>query len=248
MGQCLLGFHSCCLIKKGIWDFVMFLVSTKNQTWQSETSMASSANCGQLNERESSREAVWGVCWWADNVTWCDCCQAFIASLVNHSELPLVKSPVGCQEPKPSRKPPCYSISWVLMSSLRQGRACRLMFSVPLRGTLMFRPPTRVHLLLSKRQNQMNWVMFEWDYTHTATRAVQGAFQRRHNRFPLSQTRASYKKIHHLISFCAHVFFGEASFDRADIVSWKDTVTSFWQLTGKCFQMLLVDNNSRLEE
>lgn len=233
---------------KGIWDFVMFLVSTKNQTWQSETSMASSANCGQLNERESSREAVWGVCWWADNVTWCDCCQAFIASLVNHSELPLAKSPVGCQEPKPSRKPPCYSISWVLMSSLRQGWACRLMFSVPLRGTLMFRPPTRVHLLLSKRQNQMNWVMFEWDYTHTATRAVQGAFQRRHNRFPLSQTRASYKKIHHLISFCAHVFFGEASFDRADIVSWKDTVTSFWQLTGKCFQMLLVDNNSRLEE
>lgn len=115
---------------KGTWDFAMFLVSTENQTWQSETSMASSANCGQLNERESSREAVWGVCWWADNVTWCDCCQTFIASLVNHSELPLAKSPVGCQEPKPSRKPPCYSISWVLMSSLRQGRACRLMFSL----------------------------------------------------------------------------------------------------------------------
>lgn len=90
--------------------------------------------------------------------------------------------------------------------------------------------------------------MCEWDCAQTATRPVHGAFQRRHNRFPLSQTRTSYKKTPNLISFCARVFFGEASFDKADIVSWMDTVASFWQLTGKCCQILVVGNNSRVEE
>lgn len=114
----LFGRHSLLLLRldrtrwEGVpWVSILWCSWSKNQRWQPETSMASSASCGQLNERESSREAVWGVCWWADNVTWCDCCQTFIARLVNHSELPLAKSPVGCQEPKPSRKPPRYSSS-----------------------------------------------------------------------------------------------------------------------------------------
>lgn len=120
------------------------------------------------------------------------------------------------------------------MSSLRHGRARRLMVSVPLRGTLMFRPPTRVPLL-SKRQTES----CVSGTAQTATRAVQGAFQRSHNRFPLSRARTSYRKIPHLISLCAPVFVGEAPFDKAAIVSWMDAVASSWQLTGTCCQMLV---------
>lgn len=65
------------------------------------------------------------------------------------------------------------------------------------------------------------WVQLSVSGTiQTATRAVQVAFKKRHNCFPFSRAWNSYKKIRHLISFCARVCFGETSFDKADIVTW----------------------------
>lgn len=54
---------------------------------------ASKVKCGQFDDRESSTKVVYGVSWWAKNITCFSCFWTVTASSVNHAAN--VSSPIS---------------------------------------------------------------------------------------------------------------------------------------------------------